>query len=296
MGKEVVEERINWPLWIITIFVITILTFLGQAAISTTCMPFACSFNLAAYDWPFVIPLPLLLVLMRTYISTLMGRKISITSLIYLFVVIGVALLLVYIGMQAAPEESKEVSTGSSSSGAILPVSSTAVSSIEEAARLLNASAPVRLPTTIPSSMVYIRIIFSSDTSSIYVFYADEPIVEENNPFVLMHLFEGWTFEDVEGGAPDMMLIIHRLDSESTVMVSDINTEEAARKYAEEFNLTYRMVDGIAVFGYNPVESKIWAEPIGVVHFYIGNIVYQIRTHLSFEEMVEIARSIIEQF
>lgn len=111
-----------------------------------------------------------------------------------------------------------------------------------------------------------------------------------------MHLFEGWTFEDVESGAPDTMLIIHRLNPESTAMVSNINTEEAAGEYAEEFNLTYRMVDGIAVFSYVPMESKIWVEPIGLAHFYIGDLVYQIRTHLSFEEMVKIARSIIEQF
>jgi uncharacterized BrkB/YihY/UPF0761 family membrane protein len=81
MGEKAIEiEKINWPLWIITIFVITILTFLGQAAISVTGMPFACTFNLAASGWPFVIPLPLLLMLIFTYIPTYMGRKVRITT------------------------------------------------------------------------------------------------------------------------------------------------------------------------------------------------------------------------
>jgi len=88
MGEKAIEiEKINWPLWIITIFVITILTFLGQAAISVTGMPFACTFNLAASGWPFVIPLPLLLMLIFTYIPTYMGRKVRITTIAYLFII-----------------------------------------------------------------------------------------------------------------------------------------------------------------------------------------------------------------
>ena len=44
------------------------------------------------------------------------------------------------------------------------------------------------------------------------------------------------------------------------------------------------------------MECELWSEPIGVVHFYVDDLVYQIRSHLSYEEAVEIARSIIEQF
>ncbi|MEM2848710.1 MAG: hypothetical protein QXI36_00345 [Candidatus Bathyarchaeia archaeon] len=220
-------------------------------------------------------------------------------TVLALFIVAVVVLLVVYIG-QITPERSKETSTGSSSSGstgggAILPVSSDTIPSIEEAARALNASGPVRLPTTLPSGMVYSRIIYSSDSDTVYVFYANEPIAEEDNPFVLMHMMEGWTF-DVEGGVPDMMIIIHRLDPEAAAMASDVNTEEVARSYAERHNLTLRMVDGIAVFGYDPVECVLWSEPIGTVHFYVDDLVYDIRSHLSYEEMVQIARSIIKQF
>ncbi|MCD6444713.1 hypothetical protein J7L70_06905 [Candidatus Bathyarchaeota archaeon] len=226
----------------------------------------------------------------------MLGREVALA----LLMLAAAALVTVYTVMQTAPEPDTETSTGSSTGGstgggAILPVSSDVVPSIEEAARALNASGPVRLPTRIPANMTYVRMIYSSDSDTIYVFYADEPIAEEDNPFVLMHMLEGWTF-DVEGGAPDMMIIIHRLDPEAVALCSDINTEEVARERAEQFNLTYRMVDGIAVFGYDPVECELWSEPIGTVHFYVDDLVYQIRSHLSYEEAVEIARSIIEQF
>ncbi|MBS7611130.1 hypothetical protein KEJ27_02795 [Candidatus Bathyarchaeota archaeon] len=72
-------------------------------------------------------------------------------------------------------------------------------------------------------------------------------------------------------------------------------SEESVRKYADEYNLTMTIVDGVPVFGYEPVKSRLSIQPIGVVHFYKGDLTYDIRTHLSFEEIVEIARSIIEQ-
>ncbi|MBS7611050.1 hypothetical protein KEJ27_02390 [Candidatus Bathyarchaeota archaeon] len=195
-------------------------------------------------------------------------------------------------GERASSETSGE---GGYGFGGALPVNSSHVLSIEEAARLLNATAPVRLPTRIPADMTYMRIIVSSE-DTIYVYYADEPIAEEDNPFVLIHLHWGWTYADIEGGAPDTIVLISKLAPDTVQAVADINSEETAREYAEEFNLTYRMVDGIAVFGYEPQTNRVFIQPVGVVHFYIGDVWYEIMSRLSYEEVVEIARSIIEQF
>jgi hypothetical protein len=103
----------------------------------------------------------------------------------------------------------------------------------------------------------------------------------------------------VTEGAPKLTLIVMKLDPESAAMVANLSTsEESARKYADEFNLTMKIIDGIPVFGYEPVKPKPFplSPPIGVVHFYIDGLAHQIRSSLSFEEMVEIAKSIIEQF
>jgi len=131
-----------------------------------------------------------------------------------------------------------------------------------------------------------------------YAFYSDEPMAETDNPFILMYMQFGWVFNDVTGGPPKLTLIVIKLDPESAAMAADLSvSEESARKYADEFNLTMKIIDGIPVFGYEPVKPKPFplSPPIGVVHFYINGLFYQIRTSLSFEEMVEIARSIIEQ-
>ncbi|MEM2849597.1 MAG: hypothetical protein QXI36_04900 [Candidatus Bathyarchaeia archaeon] len=223
-----------------------------------------------------------------------MKRKVIIVLCVLIVAVVATlsCFTLFKSGERASGGASDEGATGF---GGALPVNSSHVLSIEEAARLLNATAPIRLPTRIPADMTYMRIVAVPD-DTIYVFYADEPIAEEDNPFILIHLHWGWTYEDIEGGEPDMIVIISKLAPDTVQAVTEINSEEAARGYADQFNLTYRMVDGIAVFGYEPQTNYVFIQPVGVVHFYVDDVWYEIMNRLSFEEAVEVAKSIIEQF
>lgn len=212
---------------------------------------------------------------------------------------VSAVLLAIYLSLSTSRGRGGQAGTsGGSGGGAILPVNGTIVYTAEEAARLIKAETPIRLPTYVPSSMTYVKIIGLEEVygdfegGTVYVFYSDEPIAEEDNPFVLIHLHEGWTYEGVEGGAPDMIIFIHKLDPESISM----STPESVRKYAEENNLTFIMIGDVPAFGYEPKELPIWSQPIGALTFYKGDLCYMISSHLPLEEMVKIARSILEQF
>ncbi|MEM2849337.1 MAG: DUF4367 domain-containing protein [Candidatus Bathyarchaeia archaeon] len=184
-----------------------------------------------------------------------------------------------------------------SGGGATLPINGTIVCTAEEAARLIKTNTPIRLPTYVPSSMIYVKIIGVEEVfgdfegGTVYVFYSDEPIADTNNPFDLIYMHWGAKYEDVIGGAPDMIIFVSKLDPESISM----STPESVRKYAEENNLTFMMIGGVPAFGYEPKELPIWSQPIGVLSFYKGDLCYMISSHLPLEEMVKIAESIIEQ-
>ncbi len=169
------------------------------------------------------------------------------------------------------------------------------VKTAEEASKLLD-STPIRLPINIPASMRYIKILVLDGVAA-YVFCSEEPMAEADNPFIPMYMQFGWWFANITGAPPEITVLIGKLDPESATMAASLlASEESARKYADEYNLTMRIVDSVLVFGYDPVKNRVFVQPIDVVHFYKGDLAYQIRAHLSFEKMVKIARSIIEQF
>ena len=224
--------------------------------------------------------------------------KAALTLLLLAFTVATAA----YIVSQRSPRPTTEAgntSTNSTAAASIPPPTDAhgiLVETAEEAAEVLNASGPVRLLTRIPEDLKYVKILVLRNVG-VYVFYSDEPLPDTDNPFVLIYMHWGCRFADVTGGEPKIVLMILKLESEeAAVMASMLDTEEEVEEYAREYNLTVRYVDGIPVFGFDPRELRIWREPIGVVHFYVGDVSYLISTHLSYEEMVEIARSIIEQF
>ncbi len=210
-------------------------------------------------------------------------------------VVVTIAFAAAYVRMQMTPEPGTEIGFGG---GAILPVNGTIVSTVEEAARLVKAETPIRLPTYVPSSMVYVKIIGLKaayggfEGGTIYIFYSDEPIADTNNPLVLIHLHWGVKHEDVTGGAPDMVIFVDKLDPEIVPKI----TADSVRKYAEENNLTFMMIGDAPAFGYEPKELPFWSQPIGALTFYKGDLCYMISSHLPLKEMVKIAESIIEQY
>jgi hypothetical protein len=61
------------------------------------------------------------------------------------------------------------------------------VETVEEASRLLNAGIPVRLPTRIPEEFKYVKLMVLAE-KFFYAFYSDEPMVETDNPFILMFM------------------------------------------------------------------------------------------------------------
>jgi len=225
------------------------------------------------------------------------GRKVALAILMLAIA----AFLAVYMGMRATLEPSTEAENVPANSTAVsIPPPADAhgvlVETAVEAAEVLNASGPVRLPTRIPEDLKYVKILVLRNVG-VYVFYSDEPLPDTDNPFVLIYMHWGCRFADVTGGEPKIVVMILKLNPEAVANIANmLSTEEKVEGYAKEYNLTVRYVDNIPVFGFDPRELSIWSQPIGVVHFYKGDVRYLISTHLSYEEMVEIARSIIEQF
>jgi hypothetical protein len=165
------------------------------------------------------------------------------------------------------------------------------VETVEEASKLLNAEVPVRLPTRIPEGLKYVKLMVLKG-EAFYAFYSDKPMVETDNPFILMFTQEGWVFNDVTGEPPKLTLIVMKLDPEMAPKI----TEDSVRKYAEEHNLTFTMIGDVLAYGYEPKELPFWSQPIGALTFYKGDLCYMISSHLPLEEMVKIAESIIEQY
>ncbi len=211
---------------------------------------------------------------------------------------VSTALLAIYLSLLTSRVRGGQAGTSSSSGGgAFLPVNGTVICTAEEATRLIKAETPIRLPTYVPSSMIYVKIIGLEEIygdfegGTVYVFYSDEPIADTNNPFVLIHMHWSAKYEDITGSAPDMIIFIQKLDPESISM----STLESVGKYAEENNLTFIMIRDVPAIGYEPKELPIWSQPIGALTFYKGDLCYMISSYLPLEEMVKIAESIIEQ-
>jgi hypothetical protein len=182
------------------------------------------------------------------------------------------------------------------------------VETVEEASRLLNAGIPVRLPTRIPEGLKYVKLMVLKG-EAFYAFYSDKPMVETDNPFILMFTQIGCEFPDMPGEPPKLTLIVMKLDPEIVPKI----TADSVRNYAEEHNLTFTMIGDVPAYGCEPYKPYLtvvlengtvikreiprWP-PMGEVRFYIDGVCYIIRSTfgLSFEEMVEIAKSIIEQY
>lgn len=167
------------------------------------------------------------------------------------------------------------------------------VETVEEASRLLNAGIPVRLPTRIPEGLKYVKLMVL-EREIFYAFYSDKPMAETDNPFILMFMQIGWVFDDVAGEPPKLTLIVMKLDPEMAPKI----TADSVRNYAEEHNLTFTMIGDVPAYGCEPRKPFTLSPPITEVRFYINGVCYVVRTTLglSFEEAVEIARSIIEQY
>jgi len=169
------------------------------------------------------------------------------------------------------------------------------VETVEEASRLLNAGIPVRLPTRIPEGLKYVKLMVL-EREIFYAFYSDKPMAETDNPFILMFMQIGWVFDDVTGEPPKLTLIVMKLDPETAPKI----TADSVREWNEELNLnwTFIMIGDVPAYGCERVKPFTLSPPITEVDFYINGVAYVVRTTLglSFEEAVEIARSIVEQY
>jgi len=207
--------------------------------------------------------------------------------------------LLVFSRQQAAPAQRSSEERGQVLSLPPPPdAHAVIVETVEEASKLLNAEAPVGLPTRIPEGLKYVKLMVL-EGETFYAFYSDEPMAETDNPFILTFMQEGWVFNAVTGGPPKITLIVKKLDPENAPKI----TEDSVREWNEELkrlhvdlNWTFIMIGDVPAYGCERVKPFPLSPPITEVRFYINGLFYQIRTSLSFEEMVEIARSIIEQF
>ena len=205
-------------------------------------------------------------------------------------------LVVFYMGVQLASEPCTDAGTAVEKSSAAfsippLPdVNATLVDSVEEAARIMNVSTPIRLPTAIPEELSHVKMMVLA-RKVLYIFYASEPMPDTDNPILLLRMQLGAEY-DIAGAAPEIAILVYKVPPE----LAPSTDRESVERYVEEFNLSVSWIGDVPVTGYSPPAESTWKNPTGVASFYMKGLDYEIISHLSFEEMVEIARSIIEQF
>ena len=220
----------------------------------------------------------------------MLGRKAALSLLMLAFAV----LVAVYMGVQLASEPCTDAGTAVEKPSAAfsippLPdVNATLVGSVEEAARLMNVSTPIRLPTVIPEELRCVKMMVL-DGRILYVFYSDEPMPDTDNPILLIRMLMGAEY-DIAGAAPEMAILVWKVPLE----LAPSTDRESVEEYVEKFNLSVSWIGDVPVTGYSPPDDSPWKNPTGVASFYMKGLDYEIISHLSFEEMVEVARSIIE--
>jgi hypothetical protein len=86
--SEKVIEKTNWPLWIVTTFVIALLISMGMLALDMSGRFFACAFQLSILSVrPFCTPIAWLIAIMFSAIPKYIGKKLNMTTLAYVFII-----------------------------------------------------------------------------------------------------------------------------------------------------------------------------------------------------------------
>ncbi len=88
MSKEVVEEKINWPLWIALAIVVNVLANVAQVVLNIQGGAFGCLYTMGISSIPFTVPTLALILPMLAYLVKFVGKvRISTSSLIYLYTI-----------------------------------------------------------------------------------------------------------------------------------------------------------------------------------------------------------------
>ncbi|MBS7618139.1 hypothetical protein KEJ25_06010, partial [Candidatus Bathyarchaeota archaeon] len=88
MSKEVVEEKINWPLWIALAIVVNALANIAQGVLGMQGGYFGCIYSIGTISIPFSLPVLALMLPMFAYMAKFVGKsKLSISTLATLYVI-----------------------------------------------------------------------------------------------------------------------------------------------------------------------------------------------------------------
>jgi len=87
MSREVVEEKVNWPLWVILAIVVNILANVAQVVLNIQGGAFGCLYTMGISSIPFTVPTLALILPMFAYFIKFTGKvRISTSSLVYLYI------------------------------------------------------------------------------------------------------------------------------------------------------------------------------------------------------------------
>lgn len=88
MSKEVVEEEINWPLWIVVAIIVNVLANIAQGVLGMQGGYFGCIYSVGTIFIPFSLPVLALMLPMFAYMAKFVGKsKLSINTLATLYVI-----------------------------------------------------------------------------------------------------------------------------------------------------------------------------------------------------------------